>query len=450
MRLFNILASLCAGAGLAQATLQIISGGTWTATNTGRHVQAHGAGITKVGSTYYMVGEDKTEGSAFQNINCYSSTNLVEWTHVGALLSRTASGDLGPNRVVERPKVIYNSLTRKYVMYLHIDSSNYGEAKVGVATSDTVCGKYTYIGSWRPLGFESRDIGLFQDDNGSAYLLTEDRPNGLRIDALSSDYLNTTQSVYLWNVNIESPAILKRNGYYFMFGSRLTGWNPNDNVYSYATSLSGPWSAWQTFAPAGSNTFSSQTTYILPVGDMAIYMGDRWVSTNLMRSTYVWLPLTISGTTITLADRVNWTPNVAAGAWAAGPTETSYEGESAALSGGARSISCAGCSGSAAAGYVGGSSGGGAVQFSSVSVQASGRTTVRIKHLNGDSGQRWATVTCNGASQTLAFLPTADGNSPGSSSLFCNLNAGSGNTIRIASGDSSWVADIDRIFVPVN
>lgn len=30
------------------------------------------------------------------------------------------------------------------------------------------------------------------------------------------------------------------------------------------------------------------------------YMGDRWVSTNLMTSTYVWLPLTISGTTATL------------------------------------------------------------------------------------------------------------------------------------------------------
>lgn len=182
---------------------------------------------------------------------------------------------------------------------------------------------------------------------------------------------------------------------------------------------------------------------------MVIYMGDRWVSTNLMRSTYIWLPLTISGTTITLADRVNWTPNVAAGTWAVGPSETSYEGESATLSGGAKSISCTGCSGSAAAGYVGGSAGG-TVQFSSVSAQATGRTTVRIKHLNGDSSQRWATVTCNGVSQTIAFLPTADGNTPGSSSLFCNLNSASSNTITIASTDSSWVADIDRIFVPVN
>lgn len=34
-----------------------------------------------------MIGEDKTEGSAFQNINCYSSTNLVEWTFENALLT---------------------------------------------------------------------------------------------------------------------------------------------------------------------------------------------------------------------------------------------------------------------------------------------------------------------------------------------------------------------------
>ncbi|OLN81133.1 hypothetical protein CCHL11_09529 [Colletotrichum chlorophyti] len=452
MHLIHSLASLLGGVSLAKATLQIIPGATWTATNTGRHVQAHGAGITQVGSTYYLIGEDKTNGSAFQNINCYSSSNLVEWTYVGALLSRTAdAGDLGPGRVVERPKVIYNSATRKYVMYMHIDSSNYGEAKIGVATSDEVCGRYTYLGSWRPLGFQSRDIGLFKDDDGSAYLLTEDRPNGLRIDALTPDYLNVTHNVFLWNTRIEAPAILKRNGHYFMFGSKLTGWDPNDNVYSYATSLSGPWSAWQTFAPVGSRTFNSQTTFILPVGDnTVIYMGDRWVSKNLMRSTYVWLPLSVSGTTVTLADRVNWTPNVGGGgSWAPGPAETSYEGENATLKGGARSISCAGCSGGAAAGYVGGPAGG-QVQFSNVSVGTGGRTTVRVKHLNGDTSQRWATVTCNGVSQTVAFLPTADGNTPGSSSVFCDLVAGSGNKITIASSDSSWVADIDRINVPVN
>lgn len=69
---------------------------------------------------------------------------------------------------------MYNEATSTYVMYLHIDDSNYAEAEVGVAASNTVCGDYTYLDSFWPLGFESRDIGLFKDDDGSAYLLTED------------------------------------------------------------------------------------------------------------------------------------------------------------------------------------------------------------------------------------------------------------------------------------
>ena len=38
-------------------------------------------------------------------------------------------------------------------------------------------------GSFRPLGYQSRDLGLFQDTDGAGYLLTEDRASGLRIDA---------------------------------------------------------------------------------------------------------------------------------------------------------------------------------------------------------------------------------------------------------------------------
>ncbi|KAI0394685.1 carbohydrate-binding module family 35 protein [Xylariaceae sp. FL0594] len=432
----------------ANATLQIVPGGTWTATNTGKHVQAHGAGVIKVGSTYYLIGEDKTDGSAFQNVNCYSSTNLVEWTYVGALLSRQGSGDLGPNRVVERPKVIYNDSTRKYVLYMHIDNSSYGEAKVGVATGDSPCGTYTYRGSFQPLGFQSRDMGLFKDDDGTGYLLTEDRANGLRINQLSADYLSVTKSTYLWKDSIEAPAILKYKGTYFMFGSRLTGWDPNDNVYSTATSLSGPWSSWKTFADAGSKTYTSQTNYILPFGDTAIYMGDRWVSSNLMRSTYVWLPLTISGTTVTMKDYVNWTPNVAAGTWAAGPGETTPEAESATYGNGARTLSCSGCSGGSSVGYIGGSSGG-SVTFSGVSSDAATRTSIRIKYLNGDSSQRFATVTVNGASQKIAFLPTVNG-TPGSSVLNVNLNSGSSNTVVITTTDGTWGPDIDRIMVPKN
>jgi hypothetical protein len=448
--LSRLAAAVLSLAAVGQATLQIVPGATWTATNTGRHVQAHGAGITKVGSTYYMIGEDKTGGSAFQNINCYSSTDLVEWTFVRAVLTRQASGDLGPNRVVERPKVIYNEGTGNYVMYLHIDSSNYGEAEIGVATSRSVCGEYTYLGSSRPLGFESRDIGLFKDTDGSAYLLTEDRPNGLRIDALSSDYLTVTRNVYKWNEKIESPAIWKTNGYYFMFGSHLTGWDPNDNVYSYATSLSGPWSAWKEFADDGSNTYYSQVTYILPLNaTSAIYMGDRWHSDNLMRSTYIWLPLELTGqTNIWLRNRSSWVPNVAQGSWSAPPTERIYEGEAGTLRNGARSVSCSGCSGTAAAGYIGADSGTGGEVELRIQSDAATRTTLRVRNTNGNTGERYGNVVVNGVSQKVAFLPTNNGQAPGSTAVHVNLRAGE-NTVVISGSGTAYGADIDQVIAPV-
>lgn len=62
-----------------------------------------------------------------------------------AVLTLQTSGDLGPNRVVERPHVLYNAATKKWVMWLHIDAPGYAEAKAGVATSDSICGAYTYL-----------------------------------------------------------------------------------------------------------------------------------------------------------------------------------------------------------------------------------------------------------------------------------------------------------------
>ncbi|KAF2266248.1 Arabinanase/levansucrase/invertase [Lojkania enalia] len=444
---FSRVAALSLLAGIANATLQIIPGGTWTATNTGKHIQAHGGGILQVGNTYYWVGEDKTDGSAFQNVNCYSSSNLVEWKYEGALLTRQGSGDLGPNRIVERPKIIYNKSTKQYVLWMHIDSSNYGDARVGVATGSTPCGQYSYKGSFRPLGFESRDQGVFVDDDEKAYLLTEDRRNGLRIDLLSDDYLSVKSSTYLWKESIESPAMIKKDGVYFMFGSKLTGWDPNDNVYSTATQISGPWSSWKTFADSGSKTYTSQTTFILPVGGNFMYMGDRWIKDNLMRSTYIWLPLQISGTTATMKNAINWVPDAVSGSMAPGPSETTYEGESATLGGGARTVSCSGCSGKTAAGYIGGDQAG-TVTFSSVTSSVTTRTTIRIKYLNGDSSQRFADVSVNGgAAQRIAFLPSG-GSDPTSSSLNADLNSGS-NTIKI-SMSGGWGPDVDRLMVPVS
>ena len=41
--------------------------------------------------------------------------------------------------------------------------------------------------------------------------------------------------------------------------------DPNDNIYCTSTSLTGPWSAWKTFATAGSKTYNSQTGAVVNI-----------------------------------------------------------------------------------------------------------------------------------------------------------------------------------------
>lgn len=303
--------------GPAADTPSIVPGIPWQAGS--ESLQAHGGGILRVGDLWYWIGENKTHGASFYANSCYSSADLVHWKFVNDTLRLQPSGDLGPNRVVERPKILYNSRTRTFVMYMHIDDAGYTEAKVGVATSPTVCGNYSYRGSFRPLGFQSRDIGLFEDSGGAAYLLSEDREHGLRIDALSDDYLHVTRAVAVLP-DMEAPAMTKVKSRYFLFCSHLSGWNTNDNQYATAPALAGPWSALADFAPAGTHTFNSQTTFVLPVsGKKAktyIYMGDRWMAKDLASSTYIWLPLKLSDGSASMEWHDRWRLNAGAGTWA--------------------------------------------------------------------------------------------------------------------------------------
>ncbi|MDQ2730109.1 MAG: family 43 glycosylhydrolase [Armatimonadota bacterium] len=301
------------------APQSILPGEVWKDSD-GNVIQAHGAGLIQVGKTFYWFGEDhtgQTSDQSFQNVKCYASRDLAHWTFRGNALSRAASGDLGPSRVVERPKVVYNRRTRMFVMYMHIDSRNYAEAKVGVATCKQVDGVYTYQSSFAPLGHQSRDETIFQDTDGVTYLLHEDRGSGVRIERLMPDYLSIDQQVALIPHALEGLAVVKVDGTYFLLGSNLTGWASNANQYATAPSMAGPWSTFINVAPDTNNTYDSQTAYILPIkgrkGISYIYIGDRWKGSNLQDSRYLWLPLTIHDHTMLLAPDKPWMIDVGSG-----------------------------------------------------------------------------------------------------------------------------------------
>lgn len=293
----------------------IVRAGEALADQHGEVAQLHGVGVLFHEGRYYAWGEEKSAGPYFTSVECYSSENFATWSHEGNSLGRQKAGDLGPNRIVERPKVLFNSATGYFVMFLHIDSPDYADARLGFARSKSLIGPYEYLGSSRPLGNSSRDIGVYQDSSGLGVLMSEDRERGLHLYRLAPDYLSV-ESVLSTTLKddgshgYESPALVFEDGLYYLFGSDLTGWNTNDNKYATATSLEGPWSEWRDFAPVGSRTFDSQISSVVAVagGDHLshVYFGDRWNQHDLYNSIPVILPISIGGGSATLHWHDEW------------------------------------------------------------------------------------------------------------------------------------------------
>jgi hypothetical protein len=251
-------------------------------------------------------------------VSCYSSRDLVHWRFRGRPLQLSDPENLGPHWVLERPKVFYSLSTHRFVMYAHLDDAHYKLARVAVAVSDKVTGPYRYVRSFRPLGFESRDIGQFVDDDGSAYLIFESRPSGgFYIARLSADRLSVERQVAFLHLALEGGAVVHYQDMYYVLGSHLTGWRPNPNVYASAPSLAGPWSEFAPVAPDSPDTYGSQSSMLLKVSGTktttVIFMGDLWEPRTLWDSRYLWTPVEIGSGKMRLQPPAPWTVDAGTG-----------------------------------------------------------------------------------------------------------------------------------------
>lgn len=317
--------------------------------SSGNYINAHGGGILSYNNKYYWFGEHRPDkGFSTQvGVTCYSSSDLKNWKYesVALSVSEEEGSDIERGCIMERPKVIYNKKTGKFVMWLHLElkGKGYGPARAAVAVSDKPEGPYRFVKSgrvnpgkypqnmteaecnktwdeeeykewwtpvWRkaieegmfvkrdlPGGQMSRDMTLFVDDNGKGYHIYSSEENlTLQIAELADDYLDHSGKyirIFPGGHN-EAPAIFKKGETYWMITSGCTGWDANAARMFSAPSIWGPWKQYPNpCRGAGSDkTFGSQSTYILELpGDKFIFMADIWKPKSLMYSGYLWLPI---------------------------------------------------------------------------------------------------------------------------------------------------------------
>jgi hypothetical protein len=204
--------------------------------------------------------------------------------------------------VLERLKFIYNQTMQKFVMWMHVDSEDYSLAHAGMAVADSPAGPFRYLGSCRPDGAMSRDMTMFQDDEGKAYLFHSSENNAtMHVSLLTDDYLKPSgrfERIFVGR-SMEAPAVFKHKGRYYAMASGCTGWAPNPARSAFADSILGPWKELGNpcRGPDAQITFHCQSTFILPVAgkqDAFICMLDRWSQNDLPDSRYVWLPATLT------------------------------------------------------------------------------------------------------------------------------------------------------------
>ena len=296
------------GTGMARKTEKVVNNGIPWFDDRGEIVNAHGACIVEENGRYYLFGEYKSDKSnAFPGFSCYSSDDLVNWKFERVVLPMQSSGILGPDRVGERVKVMKCPSTGEYVMYMHADDMNYKDPHIGYATCSTIAGEYKLHG---PLLYEGKpirrwDMGTYQDADGTGYLLL----HGGIVYRLSKDYRTAEEKVVsgVGGSHGESPAMFKKDGTYFFLFSNLTSWEKNDNFYFTAPSVKGPWTRQGLFAPEGSLTYNSQTTFVFPLkcgeDTIPMFMGDRWSYPHqASAATYVWMPMQVDGTKLSIPE----------------------------------------------------------------------------------------------------------------------------------------------------
>ena len=284
-----------------------------------RKMEVFGGHILRSHGRFYWYGEAAkvlsapgfpvgvNEGWTNEGIACYVSDDMTRWRSAGIVFRNTSvslpSSEPGPY-VLERPKVLYNRATSKFVMWFHLDSFSYTYRYAGVATSDSPLGPFAFLHALRPGGLHSFDLQLHRSPTSDAAFLVRDT-NGHEetvVSALNPSYTDVTRRVSAIPGPCEAPALFEdEDGATYCLCSYATWYLPNPlQIWRHRGRLdaAGGWEELGTvpggeaplhalLAPllrpldSAATTYNSQPSSVVPWVDEAgrftpILLGDSW------------------------------------------------------------------------------------------------------------------------------------------------------------------------------
>jgi len=289
----------------------------------GNRIYAGGANMYLESGRYYLVGEgNKTHEDCSECFNLYSSTDLETWKFEACVLKNedvraAAPPPLNSSKYafyrIERPKVFKcpGASTRPYRIWFHCDTSDFAMKSVGVLTSDSITGPYTFAGQcFRPDDHDSYDMGVWYDDpaqpggDGHMYLVRSVDNSYAGISRMNDDCTTVTGGIISGQgtPKMEAQALMRDDaGILHMIGSHETGWSPNAALFLTSPNASLLGAVWgDDYNPSGDgSTWDSQSTFLFPYrhadGHVThIWMADRWNEYgpgSIQNDTLIWLPL---------------------------------------------------------------------------------------------------------------------------------------------------------------
>lgn len=274
-------------------------GQVWLDTN-GNRIQAHGGSVIYIDGVYYWYGENKEKTTGKDDIwhwgvRCYASTDLYNWEDKGLIIPPEPddpTSSLHPSAKMDRPHIIYNKDTKKYVAWLKI-MHNDGSQTETVMTADDFLGPYTKVReNLKPLNMSAGDFDLAVASDGKAYYYFERVHSETICADLTPDYTDVTGYYSTHFPHTQPPFVreatahMYRKGKHYLITSGTSGYLPNPSEVAIADTWHGPYTVLGNphVGDESNTSFHSQISSIFKVPgkkDLYIACADRWLPTKM-------------------------------------------------------------------------------------------------------------------------------------------------------------------------